>query len=519
MRLFISYARIDKAYCIRVVDVLNAHTIWYDQRLYAGQNWWKEILRRLEWCDGFVYIISRDSLESDYCKREFEIAQSMGKPIIPIVIHPDVNIPEHLLDVQYIDISGGLTVENVKLLLDSVHLIAYEHARSATVRTTPVISTAVIEEDNSDLLTRAVKAMEKGDYDRAVFLLNRFQESGVEQRFINVEALLKEAEHALKNVMRQREIERDYEQIRQLMNLDVTHKLGCEAFQKFHAAHPDYDPHNLAAMCMGYINHTTLPVYSNGTNGSNGHHAEVSENGTKKAKGVVPFEWCKIPVGRVKNAEGSYIHVDEFHMSKYPITNAHYQAFIKDPKGYNNVSWWKFCGAATEWRLQNVKPVSPTFQGANRPRENVTWYDAMAYCRWLSNKLNMRITLPTLAQRQRAIQGEDEREYPWGNVFDKDCCNSRESEIRMTTFVNRYENGVSPYQVWDLVGNLWEWCLDEVDSNAQYNDEELSRAKKRIVHGGAFISEQQQCCSSFSFSVRSRTPFKSIGFRVVRLLD
>ena len=58
MRLFISYARVDKPYCQQIVDILDVHNVWYDHRLYAGQNWWDEILRQLALCEGVVYLIS-----------------------------------------------------------------------------------------------------------------------------------------------------------------------------------------------------------------------------------------------------------------------------------------------------------------------------------------------------------------------------------------------------------------------------------------------------------------------------
>ncbi len=83
MRIFVSYARVDKPFCIQIVDTLDVHETWYDQRLYAGQNWWKEILRRLDWCESFVYLLSPDSISSEYCRKEFELAQSLGKHIVP----------------------------------------------------------------------------------------------------------------------------------------------------------------------------------------------------------------------------------------------------------------------------------------------------------------------------------------------------------------------------------------------------------------------------------------------------
>ena len=78
MRLFISYARVDKPYCVQIAETLDIHSTWFDQRLYAGQHWWREILRRLDWCEGFIYLLSPDSIASEYCQKEYKIAQNTG---------------------------------------------------------------------------------------------------------------------------------------------------------------------------------------------------------------------------------------------------------------------------------------------------------------------------------------------------------------------------------------------------------------------------------------------------------
>ena len=71
MRLFVSYAHVDKALCKLVVERLSGvHETWYDERLFAGQDWWGEIQRRLHWCDGFVYLLSQTSVTSEYCQKE-----------------------------------------------------------------------------------------------------------------------------------------------------------------------------------------------------------------------------------------------------------------------------------------------------------------------------------------------------------------------------------------------------------------------------------------------------------------
>ena len=86
MRLFISYARVDKPYCKQIIDLLDMHDVWYDQRLHIGQKWWDQITFRLNWCDGFLYLLSPDSVASEYCRNELSIAISMNKKIFPVLI-------------------------------------------------------------------------------------------------------------------------------------------------------------------------------------------------------------------------------------------------------------------------------------------------------------------------------------------------------------------------------------------------------------------------------------------------
>jgi formylglycine-generating enzyme required for sulfatase activity len=124
----------------------------------------------------------------------------------------------------------------------------------------------------------------------------------------------------------------------------------------------------------------------------------------------------------------------------------------------------------------------------------------------------LHITLPTRQQWQLAARGEDNRLYPWGDGFDTQHCNTLESKVRMTTEVMRYASGVSPYGVFDMAGNVWEWCL-----NNAYDDVDIATDKPRGVHGGSFMSpfERAQYHSHLPLNPESR--FGSIGFRLVCL--
>lgn len=507
MRLFISYARIDKPFCLQIIDTLDVHDIWYDQRLYAGQRWWPEIQRRLAWCDGFVYLLSPDSVASKYCRDEYKIACDLGKHIFPVLIHEGTPLSEELGLMQYADFSQGVTPEAVKTLLSSIYLTEkkIEPTTSPDNGTpTPIVVPKLPEINPATVVGEAALALEKGNFDQAVFLLRQAKEIGYKPRFIDLDALLKEAEIALERQTRMREAEREYKQIAALVKYETTRVLGCESFTAFHEQYPEYDPENLAIVCDSL-------------------HISVASVLPKKVDFTLPLlDWCDIPAGMVtieiagKNGHSRHMtfHVEAFEMSKYPVTNAQFQAFVEDPEGYTKAEWWDYSHHARDWRGKNPHPKPPRFKGDDRPRENVTWYEAVAFTRWLSTKLAATVCLPTEQQWQRAVQGDDGRLYPWGNDFDPSRCNTSESRIRMTTFVSRYPNGVNPQGVFDLSGNVWEWCLNTNSGHEDHID--ITSNGDRAVHGGSFIGVCERAQAPFRFYLSPNYFYATIGFRLVR---
>jgi DNA-binding beta-propeller fold protein YncE len=89
-KAFISYARVNKSHVDQLVEhlgVLGCQT-WVDSSLHGGQEWWQEILGRIADCDAFLPIISRDALNSVACRREFDWADLLGKPVLPVAVEP-----------------------------------------------------------------------------------------------------------------------------------------------------------------------------------------------------------------------------------------------------------------------------------------------------------------------------------------------------------------------------------------------------------------------------------------------
>jgi iron(II)-dependent oxidoreductase len=216
-----------------------------------------------------------------------------------------------------------------------------------------------------------------------------------------------------------------------------------------------------------------------------------------KIKSILPppFDWCCIPAGKVmlEGAKGSYIpegtkqsfDVSAFYMAKYPITNEQFAKFI-EAGGYSNKKWWTETGWRRKEKENWTEPRhcnNAKFNDKEQPVIGFSWYEAIAFCLWLSEATSEKIMLPTEQQWQRAAQGDDERVFPWGNEFDENKANSDESKIGKTTPVTNYLDGASPSGVLDMAGTAWEWCLTDWEEGSS----SLTGKSRRLQRGGSFI--------------------------------
>lgn len=187
------------------------------------------------------------------------------------------------------------------------------------------------------------------------------------------------------------------------------------------------------------------------------------------------LEWCEVPAGQM-----SGFPIQAFRISKYPVTNQQFAMFAESPDGYANARWWDYSPQARAWRAATQSAAAPCYPGATLPRETVSWFEAIAFCRWLSFETGLAITLPTEHQWQRAAQGNERHEYPWGAVYDPAHCNSN-NRFRRTTPVDAFPGGGSPFGALDMAGNVWEWCRTGFESA----DNDIQGDALRVVRGGA----------------------------------
>ncbi len=121
--------------------------------------------------------------------------------------------------------------------------------------------------------------------------------------------------------------------------------------------------------------------------------------------GLPDIDWVEIPGGEfLYGEEKEHRKIEAFFVARYPITNEQYQTFINDG-GYENDRWWQ--GLSERITVPDI----PGWDQSNRSRETVSWYEAIAFCRWLSQQLGYTVQLPTNEQWERVARGYDGREY------------------------------------------------------------------------------------------------------------
>jgi len=216
-------------------------------------------------------------------------------------------------------------------------------------------------------------------------------------------------------------------------------------------------------------------------------------------KGLPDICWHQIPGGTVSVEREGEFQVDSFNISRYPLTAGQFETFLNDPDGFSNPDWWQGISVSAE---HLAKPGDQRFIFKNHPRDNVSWFDAVAFCRWLSSQASgdLRdetkgelpdidlddwvIRLPTEWEWQMAAtSGRGENKFPWGQDWDDKRAHTKHNQLNKSTAVGLYPQGLTQAGVWDMSGNIWEWCLNCYDDPA---DLDFSRPDRRVLRGGSW---------------------------------
>jgi len=206
-----------------------------------------------------------------------------------------------------------------------------------------------------------------------------------------------------------------------------------------------------------------------------------------------------------------------YQISKFPVTVYDYDKFLKDD-GYQEQKCWTEGGYGLwkrpdEWDAQASYP--------NRPVVGISWLEAMAYCQWKG----FGVCLPTEAQWERAARGIEGRTFPWGEESPHpSLLNYLGADLNHVTPVGFYPKGSTPDGIYDLAGNIFEWCLDLYGNFPgkfkERNGERISTRhvyeKHRTVRGGSFHNMDFLVRPAFRGLYDPRHRSNMVGFRICK---
>ena len=197
------------------------------------------------------------------------------------------------------------------------------------------------------------------------------------------------------------------------------------------------------------------------------------------------------------------IELDGFYMGRYPITNAQYQVFV----------------SRTRQSLPRYQEKS-RFNSSLMPVVGITWYEAVAFCDWLSEKNDQKFRLPTEAEWEKSARGTDGRQYVWGDQWHLDKAHFAESRFKQLVEIGVYEENVSPYGCRDMVGNCYQWCADWFHAqtykySSNINPKGAKAGRRKVIRGGSWNTKGQFSgrCANRAAHPPDQAP-NWIGFRL-----
>jgi formylglycine-generating enzyme required for sulfatase activity len=209
-----------------------------------------------------------------------------------------------------------------------------------------------------------------------------------------------------------------------------------------------------------------------------------------------------------------------FAISRYPVSVVQYDCFVQ-ADGYNEQRLWTAAGWQwrTEKKIDGPQNYAEVFQTLNHPRVGVSWFEATAFCNWLSDLLSIPIALPTENQWERAARGTEGRIYPWGDDFNPLHCNMAATGIGSTSAVGIFPAGNAPCGAADMSGNVSEWCRTKWRNShldhARARIDDLTGNELRVLRGGSFADDFSFVRGASRSDARPATRARVIGFRVV----
>jgi len=538
---FISYSRKNSAFVRQLVSALEAEgkTVWWDQKrealegIVVGAPWWEQIKIGIEDADNFIFVISPHSIVSPYCHAEINQARFYGKRLVTVlycgwISEQDTweaistaidSMPEH----DYLPDEVTLNSVNFRSLVRQnwLSLNEIQHA---------IFSSSTSFEEPFGQLVKAL------DLDLAwVKLHNRlrqaallWEENGRSEDFLWPHGQLKPVYESIDRLKPRLEaIVQDFiepEQarlLREIEDIQTSHIRRSEIGERLSRIG---DPRP-------------------------GVGVRQLRNG-QDAVAIPELAWCYVPASPdaqvqtigLKDHVGAVSRqspVSPFYVGRYPITHCQFETFLTARDGSRNPEWWR--GIPSQYQRVDVYPARSQHSGY--PRDGVSWYESIAFTRWLDhqyrefglfdhlavvtdtrtqwaascepvhlNPADWQIRLPFVWEWQWAAQGgAEQREYPWGSWDEYPRANTVEAGINAhSTAVGIYPHGMAICGALDMAGNILEWCLNNYAEGTVTLDDQY-----KDVRGGSFAYPYIIASNSDHFGKGAGHTNNDLGLRVV----
>ena len=490
--LFISYSHKDKAYAHKLQRHLleKGFEAWIDDRIDFGAHWPHEIEKRLRECDAFILVMSSNSHESEWVQNELMLARKLKKRIFPLLL--DGEDWWHVSTTQYVNVQGG------KLPPASFLVNLAEASPRGASRELP----AQVEKTASGTLP-GINFY--GDVSGNVIIGDSNQIKPAKPG----RGALVQPDEPPKAPKIKTEI------VIALIGLVGTIITALAAW----AASP---------ALMAFMNRTPEPTLTLTATLTPGKKPDFPPTSTLPALTPIlpptqaftptatslPTEIIDakgvtmrlVPAGVFTMGSDAYdnekpIHevmLPDYYMDVYEVTNALYRACV-DADG---------CAAPKDTRRYNDSKY------ANHPVVYVDWNQAKTYCEWRFARL------PTEAEWEKAARSADGRTYPWGNNAPDKTLLNYNNNIGDTSAVGSYLGGRSPYGMYDMSGNVWEWVADwysetyygTLGENA-FDPQGPASGSVRVLRGGAWYYSNVNTRSAYRSRYVPGDRLNGFGFR------
>ena len=211
------------------------------------------------------------------------------------------------------------------------------------------------------------------------------------------------------------------------------------------------------------------------------------------------------------------VNLSAYWIDKYEVTSSSFSKFLNKKKQEAH-QFIEITPAVTVKLEEGV--YKPRKSLENLPVNRISWFGADAYCRWKGKRL------PTEAEWEKAARGVDERIFPWGNEFPDNSRATYRRKFKEKGFqvmepVDGMINGISPYGVHHMAGNVWEWVSDWFDAAAYQDDKRIDpkgpeSGISKVLRGGNWYYKAYYMRTTYRFNEKPDVFKVWQGFRCAR---